>query len=150
MSVGVTLAFNTIGWDAQNFLFNTVDAIAGDCSGNQICIDDQALYSEHNDQCGGHCFRNGDSEARIDARVANSSTAIGVVPGGAATNVAIGAVLAVNKVATDVDATINGATTMNAGGDVTVTAKITQRSHRILESARLRFRSAAGEPSRCQ
>src|SRR5207253_11071731 len=28
--VGVTLAFNTIGWEPQNILFNTVDAIIGD------------------------------------------------------------------------------------------------------------------------
>ena len=29
-AVGITLAFNTIGWKSQNFLFNTVDAILGD------------------------------------------------------------------------------------------------------------------------
>src|SRR5207253_11150288 len=28
--VGVTLAFNSIGWKPQNILFNTVDAIIGD------------------------------------------------------------------------------------------------------------------------
>ena len=27
---GITMAFNTIGWDAQNFLFNGIDAIIGD------------------------------------------------------------------------------------------------------------------------
>src|SRR5438046_9781164 len=30
VGVGVTLAFNTIGWAAQNVLFNTIDAIIGD------------------------------------------------------------------------------------------------------------------------
>ncbi|RYE78390.1 MAG: hypothetical protein EOO74_05365, partial [Myxococcales bacterium] len=29
-AVGITLAFNSIGWNAQNFLFNTVDTLLGD------------------------------------------------------------------------------------------------------------------------
>lgn len=29
-AVGITLAFNSIGWNTQNFLFNTVDALLGD------------------------------------------------------------------------------------------------------------------------
>jgi large repetitive protein len=28
--VGITLAFNTLGWQSQNFLFNAVDALLGD------------------------------------------------------------------------------------------------------------------------
>jgi hypothetical protein len=28
--VGITLAFNTLGWKSQNFLFNAVDALLGD------------------------------------------------------------------------------------------------------------------------
>ena len=28
--VGVTLAFNTLGWESQNLLFNTIDALIGD------------------------------------------------------------------------------------------------------------------------
>ena len=29
-AVDLTLAFNSIGWEAQNFLFNALDAIVGD------------------------------------------------------------------------------------------------------------------------
>ena len=28
--IGVTLAFNSLGWEAQNVLFNTIDALLGD------------------------------------------------------------------------------------------------------------------------
>ena len=34
-AVGVVLAFNTIGWQAQNVLFNTLDALVGSSIGTE-------------------------------------------------------------------------------------------------------------------
>ena len=40
--VGVTLAFNTLGWQSQNILFNTIDLILGDPLGTSV----SAVFSQ--------------------------------------------------------------------------------------------------------
>ena len=45
VSVGVTLAFNTVGWSSQNILFNIADAIAGDLIGHTIPVKATATIS---------------------------------------------------------------------------------------------------------
>ncbi|MCX7396820.1 MAG: hypothetical protein NT138_03985, partial [Planctomycetales bacterium] len=123
VGVGVTLAFNTVGWNAQNFLFNTVDIIIGNTPDTRSASTTKAWTLNTTIDSADKITITADSDARIDARIANSSTSISATPAGASTTVAVGAVLALNKVATDVDATVTTASTFNAGDDVTVSAK---------------------------
>ncbi|MBL8812160.1 MAG: hypothetical protein JNM43_18495, partial [Planctomycetaceae bacterium] len=108
VGVGVTLAFNTVGWDAQNFLFNTVDAIAGNVLGTKSPATTKAWTSGTKINADGAIKVTATSDAFIDARIAASNSSITVAPGGGSKNINVGLILALNKVATQVEAKLAG------------------------------------------
>ncbi|MCA9062255.1 MAG: hypothetical protein KDA96_04330, partial [Planctomycetaceae bacterium] len=122
VGLGITMAFNTIGWETQNFLFNAVDALIGSTIGTADPAVTKAQIINTTVNAAGDVSVTADSSARIDARVAKSAIAMGIAPGGGTTDVAVSAVMAMNKVATDVDAIIDTASTFSAAG-VTVSAQ---------------------------
>ncbi|MDG1896561.1 MAG: hypothetical protein P8J37_16785, partial [Fuerstiella sp.] len=127
--IGVVLAFNTVGWAAQNFLFNTVDAIIGSSIGTMTSASMNARTENTTINAAGDVSVTADSDAAIDARITNANSTISATPAGGSDTISVGAILAMNKVATDVDASIKTASTLSAGSGLTVTvddnAKIT-------------------------
>jgi hypothetical protein len=102
VSVGVTLAFNTIGIESQNLFFDTVDALFG----AQIADLEPALTDagiRNSDvEAAGAVRVSATSEATIEAEISNSSTSMAILATSPTTQVAIGAVIALNKLATEV------------------------------------------------
>jgi hypothetical protein len=121
VSVGVTLAFNTIGWDAQNFLFNTVDALLSTGIGTEIPAEAKASIERSEVDAAGAIRITTTSDARVDAEIASSSTAIKATFTGP-TSVSVGAIIAMNKSSTLVHSVIDGSTGIVIGGDLHVTA----------------------------
>ncbi|QOV24150.1 beta strand repeat-containing protein [Anabaenopsis elenkinii] len=102
VSVGVTLAFNTIGWQPQNFLFNTIDTLFGSSIGTADLAEVQAYILNSSIQSAGGLTVTASSEANISANIGTSSTAIvGTLQTESSnTSVSVGAVVALNKVGT--------------------------------------------------
>ena len=76
--VGVTLAFNQVGWDSQNWLFNAVDTILGDplianAFGNQTPALVQAYIRDSSVDAAGGIDLSAVSEARVNAVVTNET-----------------------------------------------------------------------------
>ncbi|MEQ9409446.1 MAG: calcium-binding protein, partial [Fuerstiella sp.] len=118
--IGVVLAFNTIGWAAQNFLFSSVDAIIGSSIGAKTPATTGAKTLNTAISAAGSISVEAESDAAIDARITNSNSTISVTPAGGSDTITVGAILAMNKVATDVDAAISTATTLSGGSGLTV------------------------------
>ena len=126
-SVGVTLAFNTIGWDASNLLYETVDALTGAGLGTERPAEVRAYLDATTVHSTGAITVSAVSDATVAANILTSSTAVLASLGGdSESNVAIsiGAVLSMNKVSTLVQATIGHTTSVLADlGDLAVTAR---------------------------
>ncbi len=124
VSVGVTLAFNTLGYQGQNLLFNTADALAGSAAGLATENPSEALAIVENSRinAAGAIELSAKSNATIDADVKNAATSI-VGSLGNNTAVSVGAVLALNTLSANVEAGVNGSSLIDAnGGALTVTA----------------------------
>ena len=128
--VGITLAFNTIGWKSQNFLFNAVDVLLGDPAiaeafGNQSPAEVQAYIVDSTVDAGGPLTLSAISDAHLSSTITNTATSA-VSSFAKASTVAIGGVLASNMVNSVAKAYIQytGAReSVGAGGDVTITAQ---------------------------
>ena len=108
-AIGIVLAFNTIGWNAQNFLFNTVDALFGTSIGSENTSRVLAAADGTSIETAGGISVLAESTADIRAHIENAATAIGVGLGGS-DSITVAPVIAMNKVSTDVRATVvNGA-----------------------------------------
>jgi hypothetical protein len=137
VSVGVMLAFNTIGWDAQNFLFNTVDALLGTGIGTEIPAEAKASIERSEVDAAGAIRVNALSDARVDSEIASSSTAIKATFTNS-TAVSVGVVIAMNKSSTLVHSVIDDATAViTRDGDVQVTAYDASRIESDVQSAAL-------------
>ncbi|MHC4993053.1 MAG: hypothetical protein ACYTGC_18935, partial [Planctomycetota bacterium] len=122
-SVGVTLAFNTIGMAPQNFLFNTIDALFGTDIASEQPAQTRAYIENSEIRAAGGVSVTTLSAAEIDATIGTSATAI-VASLGPNTTVAVGAVVTLNKISTDVEARIEGSSIVEAAqGDIQVTAE---------------------------
>ena len=82
-TVGIVLAFNSIGWKTQNILFNTVDAILGDgliasAMSNQQPAKVEALISDSDIVAAGNVIVTALNEAIINAEASNDTTAFSV------------------------------------------------------------------------
>ena len=127
-AVGVTLAFNTIGWESQNLLFNAIDALLGDTIlGNaqpaevEASVEDSTLY------VAGDLTVEAHNDARLNATVSNAATSEASALFGA-TGMSASAILASNKVnartwAAVEDTDTTGTTSVTVGGDVTIRAE---------------------------
>ena len=126
-SGGIVLAFNTIGLQSSNFLFNAVDALLGnnvvtaafgDSPETNVTADasNSTLTADH-----GSVAITAFQSAKIDALTTNSTTSLGAALENAS-NVAVGAILATNQTNTFAKAYVDDGTTISAGGDVTIEA----------------------------
>ncbi len=70
-AVGVTLAFNTIGWQAQNLLFSALDALLGSRIGNEQPAEVLAGATNSRLQAGGDLSLEAEGEAMIASQVVN-------------------------------------------------------------------------------
>ena len=144
-AVGVTLAFNTIGWESQNVLFNAIDALLGsptiaNAFGGENPSNATATMLDTTVNTAGQLTVSALDGATIASTISNTSTAS--TSGGSggsgsgsssgqkgSQNLALGFVLATNKVSSSASASINfdtgnlPASTIQAGGGVSVTAQ---------------------------
>ena len=119
--VGVVLAFNTIGYESQNVLYSTLDALIGTDIGDQQPASVEAYIENSHVTADGNILVNAENTAILNARLDAEATAAAVAFKGASAVAATG-ILASNMVATDARAYIDNSDTINAGGDVTVLA----------------------------
>ncbi len=105
-AVGITLAFNTVGWQAQNVLFNAIDALLGTQIGTAQ-PDEVLAYVEDTDV---NAFRDVTIEAlskgNITATTGNEATSAAAALYGA-TGLSTSGVLASNLVNSDAKAYVN-------------------------------------------
>ncbi|MGH3743984.1 MAG: phosphoribosylglycinamide synthetase C domain-containing protein, partial [Mycobacteriales bacterium] len=124
-SVGVLLAFNTIGWQAENVLFNTLDALLGldtvtSAFGSQQPAQARAYIEDSTVQAAGDLTLTAATTATLSATVGNDATTFATSFYGASAMSAAG-VLASNKVATDTEAFIDN--TNPSGGPLAVDSR---------------------------
>ena len=117
-AVGVTLAFNTLGWEPQNIFSKAADALLGGDIGTEQPVDVLARIENTVFDVGGDLTVTAAMTATIDATTSNEASS----EGGTAASM----VLATNKVSSGADAYIlmpeGSAAELLAGGDVTVDA----------------------------
>ena len=125
---GITLAFNTVGWDSQSILFQTIDALIGTEIGAEEKAGVRAYALDSTLTADGDISVTAASDASINADVGNEATAAASALYGA-TSVAISALLASNMVSSEAQADIRYSDTyvhptvdVQAGGSVTVQA----------------------------
>ncbi len=125
-AVGVTLAFNTIGWDAQNILFNTVDALVGTNIGTEDPASTQAYLSNTDVHAGGGLTVSATSNASINASIDSAARVLAANVGsddGSTKGITVDAVLAMNRLSTRVKAYIDGGLEIESTtGDIGVSA----------------------------
>ena len=125
-SVGVLLAFNTIGYRPQNVLFDSLDALLGTGIGDQQPAKVQAYIQDSNIQAQRDVSLTADAVATLNARIDTASTTAASAFFGASGMSASGT-LASNMVASDAQAYIvhagpTGSEDIVAGGNVLITA----------------------------
>ncbi|HZE04430.1 MAG TPA: hypothetical protein VE127_04350, partial [Solirubrobacteraceae bacterium] len=120
-AIGATLAFNSVGYDSQNILYNLADAIAGTDIGTRNPVDSSATVSGST-LSGTSVAITATSTATINADVQTAARAFQVIPGETAGDkIAVDVVVALNKVATHVEASDSSAATLTAtAGDISV------------------------------
>jgi hypothetical protein len=121
-SIGITLAFNSIGWETQNFLFSTAEAVVGGEFGTKDPAHVEATIRNSEVTAAGEVILVATSNATIDSEVTTSATSINASLGGS-TAISIGANVALNKVSTDAAARIEGGSVVESlGGDIGLSA----------------------------
>jgi Phage integrase family len=124
---GTVLAFNTIGLQSSNFLFNAVDALLGSNTINSLfgaspqtnvtaAVHGSTLTAED-----GSVSITASQSATIDAETTNSTTSLGPVLENASA-LAIGAILATNQTNTFAIAYADDSSTISASGDIAIRA----------------------------
>ncbi|ETR65274.1 MAG: hypothetical protein OMM_14517, partial [Candidatus Magnetoglobus multicellularis str. Araruama] len=124
-AVGASLAFNTIGWEAQNLLFQTIDAIIGTEIGDEKPAEVKAYIQDSNLTIAGNVSLNAVSKAEITSSVSNDATssASALVN---ASGIAVSGILASNMVSSLANAYITFTDTqgqVDVTGSVTINAK---------------------------
>ncbi|MGB3645615.1 MAG: LEPR-XLL domain-containing protein, partial [Mesorhizobium sp.] len=130
-AVGVTLAYNSVGWEAQNLLFNTLDTLIGspyladDAFDGNVGADATASILKSSVGAGGDIAVSALNNAQINATVSNAAVTDTASLFGASGS-SYGAVISGNKVSGAARAIIDnsGTTgkTIAADGTVSVTA----------------------------
>ena len=69
----MALAFNTIGWESQNLLFNTIDALVGSGIGTEQPAEVQAYIVDSTVHAGGDLTLTALSDAQLAAVVDNQT-----------------------------------------------------------------------------
>jgi hypothetical protein len=139
-AVGVILAFNTIGFESQNLLFNTIDALLNTNIGTKNAARAHARVVDTPLNINGNISVTASTTGTLNATVGNEATSAASALVNA-TGASGAGVLASNMVLTDTEAYIDYATTgmVTAGGTITVdardTATITSDSKLIASSS---------------
>ncbi len=123
--VSVVLAFNTLGWKSQNFIFNAVDALLGDpliagaFNGEQPA---EATAIVRNSTVRGTSLAiTADNAAQLNATISNAAESAASALW-KATGKAIGGLLASNKVSSAATARLENSTASPLTGAVTIAA----------------------------
>jgi hypothetical protein len=124
-TVGASLAFNTIGWEAQNLLFQAIDAIIGTDIGDEKPAEVKAYIQDSNVTIAGNVSLNAESKAEITSNVTNDATssASALVN---ASGMAVSGILASNMVSSLAQAYIESTDTkaqVNVTGNITINSK---------------------------
>ena len=123
-AAGIILAFNTIGYQSSNFLFNAVDALLGNTEVTGAFgaspTSDVSAYAQDStlDATDGSVAITATLSARIDALTTNETSSLGAALENASST-AIGAILAKNATNSTAQAYVTGGS-VSAGGDVTI------------------------------
>ncbi len=120
--IGVTLAFNSVGYVPQNFLFNTIDTLLGTSLSDQNPVTTHAVIQGTSVNAAGDVHVESLADGGIDARITGAGKTLSVTPAGGSGTLNVGAILSMNKVATDTLATINSPASLTVGGDLEVIA----------------------------
>jgi hypothetical protein len=121
VAINATMAFNTIGYDAQNILFNAADTIFNTEIGNKIPAGTRAYIQNTDVTAGGEIRVTADSMQTINSTVPLSTRGMNFSLSNNATAVSVGFIVALNRMAGQVQAYIDTANNITAsGGDVTV------------------------------
>ncbi|MCP4891449.1 MAG: hypothetical protein GY904_33260, partial [Planctomycetaceae bacterium] len=125
VSVGVTAAFNSIGMRPQNLLFNVADTFSDSVIANHNPAETRAFIRNSAIDAAGGIRVTTNSDATIEAKVQNSAVSTSLTLA-SSTSVSVGAIIALNRVSTDVDAFIDNtddsANVHAAAGDIVVQA----------------------------
>ncbi|MGB3118858.1 MAG: hypothetical protein WBE58_08560, partial [Verrucomicrobiales bacterium] len=119
-SVGVVLAFNTLGYESQNILFSALDALLGTNIGNENPARVEAYVQDANITAGGDVTVSGSNEASLSATLGNAASSAATADG-----ISASGLLGLNRVRSEAQAWVDytGARgTIDAGGAVTVSA----------------------------
>src|SRR5207248_325788 len=125
-AAAVTLAFNSIGWDGQNVLFNTIDALIGDpliagAFGNEVGSGATAKVTNTVIGAGGAVTVEAVSEAQITSDIKNNAEADAT--GKKQTKAtSLGAVVVLNKVSDKATSSVTSGSTAAGGAGVSVRA----------------------------
>ena len=122
-SVGVVLAFNTIGYTPQNLLYNIVDGVLGTSLAGQDKLSTFARIDNTPLELAGALNLSAMSDGQIQALIVNAALALSVSTSGKSTAVTVAPIIAMNKIASQVEASVDRTTKLLAGGDITVQAK---------------------------
>ena len=120
-AVGATLAFNTIGWQAQNILYGAIDALLGTSIGNERPLSVRAEISGTTLDVGEDLSLTAVQVPQISATIENSTTASG-------DGAAVSFVLASNMLSSRADARltpVEGDSAYAIGGDLLIKASDT-------------------------
>ena len=135
ISVGVNVAFNSVGWDSQNILFNLLDAIVGTPIGIQNQALTTATIGGSTIDAAGAMRVLAESSASIDAEVTTAVVAFqATADDDGATSVGVGATVAMNRLATRVQASIEDAAAVTAGADVELSSSDAARISAFVDS----------------
>ncbi|MBF0462936.1 MAG: hypothetical protein HQL87_16320, partial [Magnetococcales bacterium] len=130
-SVGVTLAFNTIGYLPQNLFANMADSVLGTSFGTPQTASTIAGGQGNTFNVAGDMNLLADWAGSIDATIESSALALSVdaksaSPGesqGGQSAITVAPVVAMNKIAADVQATLDETLRVEAGGGIAVLTK---------------------------
>ena len=131
VSVGVTIAVNTVGIDSQNILYNIAEAIVGNVIATEAYrpARTEARVTRSDLAAGGHIAVTASSTATIESEVEASSVSIASSVDQNTTSVSVGVVVSMNRLRTTVKAVIEGSPSVQAGGGVAVTTVNTAGIH---------------------
>jgi hypothetical protein len=136
--IGINLAFNTVGWEAQNALFNAVDALFGTAIGDEQPAAVKAWVKDTSIHAAGGVRVEALSDARITAPIDSAARSLSITPAGGSKAITVAAILAMNKLSTAVSAFIEGASTLEAvGGSLIINAADTSFIEAVVHSSAL-------------
>ncbi|WP_322892276.1 LEPR-XLL domain-containing protein, partial [Yoonia sp. 72] len=122
VAVGASIAFNSVGVDGQNILFNLADTFIGTTVATPNPSSATARVARSTVDVADDLSVTADNLTTINAEIVNAAVATGVSVADRSDAVSVGAIIAMNRTAADTVAEIVAAPTVQVGGSVTVTA----------------------------